>query len=176
MGFKVFKIVSEKHGEFNVTIDEEDWPKVKEYKWHIQKHGNLFYVQHSIADYSGSKVKKSVLILSRLVMGATSKREKVDHINHDTLNNSKSNLRIVTSQQNNFNRMKFKKAASSYKGVHKNITYDNGKRYEYWRSRIRIGGKLLSLGVYKVEKDAAIAYNKAAVKHFGDFACLNQIN
>lgn len=42
-----------------------------------------------------------------------------------------------------------------------------------WHARIKINGKHVSLGLYDIEEDAAIAYDCAAIGYFGDYALLN---
>ena len=81
----------------------------------------------------------------------------VDHINGDTKNNMKSNLRLVTKKQNVQNQRKCRgKTSSKYKGVHKRK--DNGM----WRAYINVDGKRIDLGTFKTENAAAIAYNEYA--------------
>jgi hypothetical protein len=86
----------------------------------------------------------------------------VDHINHDTLDNRKCNLRLATKQQNNQNRI-CTKGTSHYKGVY--------RKYKGWAAQIC----KTHLGTFKTEEDAARAYNKKARQLFGEFACLNVI-
>ena len=69
----------------------------------------------------------------------------VDHIDHNKMNNSIENLRIVTHQQNDFNR-------SNTKG------YSFNKRYNKWQAKICLNGKSYSLGYYITEEDARKAY------------------
>jgi hypothetical protein len=91
----------------------------------------------------------------------------VDHINGNGLDNRKSNLRICTHQQNCENSRKRKKSFSKYKGVYWS------KNAKKWVAQITIDGKSKHLGYFELEEDAAAAYDKAAVKYFGEFACLN---
>lgn len=96
---------------------------------------------------------------------------EVDHINGNTLDNRKENLRPVTHADNCKNRKKSNyKKSSKYKGVN----FD--KRSNLWRARIALLGKVHELGYFKLEKDAALAYNKAALEIFGKHAWLNKID
>jgi hypothetical protein len=105
--------------------------------------------------------------MHRVILNAP-KGLMVDHINHDTLDNRKENLRIVTNQQNTFNQ-KLKNHSSKYKGV----TWNSNS--EKWCARIR-HNKPIYLGLFKDEKEAGMAYNEGAKKYFGEFALLNDID
>lgn len=95
--------------------------------------------------------------------------EKIDHIDHDGLNNCWNNLREATQQQNQANRQIGKNNTSEYKGVHW------FKERKCWRARIGCNGKRISLGLFSNKEDAARAYNVAAMKFFGKYAYLNEI-
>lgn len=95
----------------------------------------------------------------------------VDHISSVRDDNSLTNLRLVTNQQNAMNANKTGNNTSSlYKGVYwkKSI----GK----WCARIMINNKYMHIGYYTTEESAAMAYNDAAIKHYGEHACINQFN
>lgn len=66
----------------------------------------------------------------------------IDHINGDRLDNRKSNLRAVSRSENNMNSDKVW-SASGYKGVGLH------KQSGLWYSRLKVGGKVLSLGYHK---------------------------
>ena len=89
---------------------------------------------------------------------------RVDHINHDTLDNRRCNLRICNTKQNNANRRRLR---PGYKGV------EYSPKLSKWRARIRANGKLIQLGCFTFAEDAARAYDCAAAYFFGDFAHLN---
>ena len=57
---------------------------------------------------------------------------------------------------------------SGFKGVF--------KKEKRWVAKIRVKGKYFHLGTFLTKKDAAVAYNNAALEHFGKFARLNEIN
>jgi len=141
-------------------IDDEDYDLISQYKWHvIEKHG---YYANTKVKISG---KQKNLSMHRLIMNAQP-GQYVDHINHNTLDNRKSNLRICTAQQNQMNKKK-KPGLSMYKGV----AWD--KICEKWSARIKFNGKNLYLGRFDEEIEAAKAYNEAASKYFGEFAHFN---
>ena len=94
----------------------------------------------------------------------------VDHIDRDPKNNSLSNLRWCTHQENQMNTSKTKQNTSSrYKGVY----WD--KRAKKWKSQIRIDGKKVHIRYFLDEVEAAQAYNEKAIEHFGEFASINNI-
>ena len=93
----------------------------------------------------------------------------IDHIDNDPLNNNIENLRETTRSQNLMNQKPRKNKSSKYKGV---SWY---KRDKIWQAQIKINKKQIHLGRFKLEKDAALAYNKAAIELFGEFACLNNL-
>lgn len=89
----------------------------------------------------------------------------VDHRDGDGLNCRRANLRKATAQQNAQNRRKTRVSASIFKG----ITLDGNN----WRARIKVNGRRISLGTFASEKEAARAYDAAALQHFGEFAFPN---
>jgi hypothetical protein len=143
-----------------VLFDEADLPIVKGKKWFIGKEG---YAQFK--DNDGSIVSMHLLFF-RPERGLL-----VDHRDRNKLNNQRCNFRIATRSQNAQNaagKTKLDKT-SVFKGVY---WY---KARERWRALLRLAGKRLHLGYFADEADAAKAYNRAAVRYFGEFANLNQI-
>lgn len=90
----------------------------------------------------------------------------IDHIDMDPANNRIENLRLATKRQNGCNRKPIKHS-SKYLGVgwHKAA----GK----WKAAISVNGKVMYLGVFGNEEDAAKAYDRAAKEKHGEFARLN---
>ncbi|NLB79300.1 MAG: Fis family transcriptional regulator [Clostridiaceae bacterium] len=91
----------------------------------------------------------------------------IDHISRDRLDNRKINLRHVSQQQNVLNRGISKNNSTGYKGV-----YFDKQRKKYV-AEIMCGGRKHHLGRFDTAKKAAIAYNRKAVKLFGEYAFLN---
>jgi hypothetical protein len=148
-------------------IDDADWELVRQHNWYAHKQGNTYYAQTNIVRADGSSTN---VAMHRLIMGNSCIGSDVDHINHNGLDNRKStNLRICTQTENNMNWRKRANCTSDYKGTswHK----ANAK----WQALITIAGKKRYLGSFDNELDAAMAYNKAALEHFGQFACINQL-
>lgn len=106
---------------------------------------------------------KSNHYLHKYLMGVSSPT-MVDHINHNTLDNRRANLRACTPSQNQMNR-EYNRGLSKYKGV----TYFQNK----WRAQVFFEGKGIFVGYFNYEYDAALAYNYKALELFGEFAYLN---
>lgn len=92
----------------------------------------------------------------------------VDHINGDSLDNRRSNLRICTQRQNRWNRAKRMRAQSKFKGV----WFDKDR--DLWIAQIGHDSDRLRLGAFEREEDAARQYDRAARLLFGAFARTNQ--
>lgn len=91
----------------------------------------------------------------------------VDHKDGNGLDNRENNLRIANNSLNhaNIGKMKRKREATSkYKGVHWR------KDRKRWSAEIKVRDQHIKLGCYATEHEAALAYDAAALQHFGEFA------
>jgi len=135
-------------------IDDDDYAEIAQYKW-----------CYSSVGYALRRTRKSELgggknlYLHRQLM-RPEKGKQVDHINGDTLDNRRSNLRVCTSKENSRNWIK--------KGP-RGITFSKGK----WVAQITVDYKNHNLGRFKDKEDAMRAYDVAAKLYFGEFAQLN---
>lgn len=93
----------------------------------------------------------------------------VDHIDRDSMNDRIENLREATQQDNLHNSTSKKGSSSQYLGV------SWCKRDKKWKAQICIDWKQTFIGRFKTEVEAALAYNRMAVKYFKEFANLNII-
>lgn len=95
----------------------------------------------------------------------------VDHRNGDKLDNRRENLRLCSNSQNQANR-RVTTGKSKFKGVvWQRRKIGNG----FWKAQITVNKKVMYLGAFKTDLDAAKAYNEAALLNFGDFAHLNDL-
>jgi|TARA_Y100000034_G_C6768225_1_gene342575 hypothetical protein len=148
-------------------VDDEDFDELNKYKWCAfwNKPTQSYYVVRKSRKSEGFK-KQRLIFMHRQIMNVPVGLY-TDHINHDTLDNRKENLRLCTASQNHGNRQLNKNNTSGYKGVSWH------KRDKRWRTAIRIGGKKKHLGHFKTKEEAMEAYNESAKLFFGEFARLN---
>lgn len=125
--------------------------------------------------WTAEKKRKRIGSVARIIMDAPAGMY-VDHINHDTLDNRRINLRICTFTENARNNIGHcTRKCSKYKGVAFQGKYVREAMSKPWRAYTRVGGKRIWIGYYATQEEAAEAYNAYASKEFGAFACLNVI-
>lgn len=147
----------------NAIVDATDFEWLNQWNWNAQwSHGmqSFYAVRGALKDG-----RWTYEAMHRVILGCQP-HEEGDHINHNTLDNRRNNLRKATRKQNGRNRRGHGK--SGFKGVHR-------RSLNCWRAVIRVDGRLLRLGNFKTKEAAALAYNKAAKVFFGDFAYLNDL-
>jgi HNH endonuclease len=142
-------------------IDADDFEKIKNYNWHAVKTGHVFYAKRATR-----KKGEQRIVPMHAVIAGTPAGLCTDHIDGNGLNNRRSNLRICTHAQNQQNRIT-KSGENPYKGVQKNK--------HLWQARIWLDGGNRHLGLFTTPEEAALAYNAAAIKHFGEYASLNAL-
>jgi len=139
-------------------VNNKDFKYLNQFTWFTMKKRNKFYVCGSV---NGKKV-----YMHRLLLNAK-KNQYVDHINGNPLDNRKQNLRLCSNSENLRNRTKNSNNTSGFKGVWRN------KISKCWIVTLTIKGKSKYFGAFKNKKDAAKAYDKAALKYYKEFAKLN---
>lgn len=117
------------------------------------------------------KANSAVYLSRKLVRCPLNMR--VDHLNHDPLDNRMANLRLVTPQENSFHTRSHKDSAySQFKGV----SYDKnssplGKK---WQAKI-CSGPITRKKRFLTETEAALWWNEQALELHGEFAVLNEL-
>jgi hypothetical protein len=156
-----FRRISLTKGKFAI-VDPNDFDRLNAHRWHVTKNGGTFYAKRNAPT---RKVTTPIYMHRYIIKPRPGML--VDHINHNGLDNRKANLRLATRAQNSRHSKKRKNTRSKYKGV---SWYSREKRFV---AKITTDGKTETLGYFENETDAAKAYDKAARKYHGDFACLN---
>lgn len=147
-------------------IDDEDYAILRQCSYCAVKKGLGFYARRCATKEEQTSGSPTRIYLHREIMRAK-KGQVIDHINGNTLDNRKENLRFCTTRQNSRNAKKNTNNSSGFKGVawHKNR--------KVWVAYIKVDYKNKHLGVYNTPESAAKAYDEAAKKYFGEFAKLN---
>jgi len=150
-------------------VDDID-ADLSDLRWYADHmRGNLCYVARRTR---GKKQYLHRIILERMVDKKLERGEVTDHINHNTLDNRRSNLRSTTQIGNERNMRKHRThnnrpTSSEFKGVH--WYRARGK----WTASIYLNNSTKHLGYFKDELSAAHAYDRAALQSFGEFAETN---
>jgi hypothetical protein len=146
-------------------VDPEDYERLRKYEWFSRKGRNSYYAnRHGIRKKNGNK---SLIQMHRMIIEVP-EGKVVDHKNRNGMDNRKANLRPATHSQNMCNKRKHPgKKNSKYRGVYWK------KSHRKWAALIGFQRKKINLGYFNNEIDAAKAYDEAAKKYHGEFACLN---
>lgn len=138
-------------------IDSEDIYKIKDQAWHIGKNGYI---------YGRDRAAGKTVLLHRYLLGINDNKIIVDHKDRNPLNNKKSNLRVCTMKENQYNIGIRSNNKSGYTGVF--------KRGNRWVADIGVCGKLIHLGRYDNFEDAVKARFEGEKKYWGDYAPFNE--
>lgn len=145
-------------------VDDDDFERVNSKKWRLLVVRKNNYAIRDDKDETG---EYKSLLMHVFIMGKIDGLT-IDHKNHNGCDNQRHNLRYADMTQQNANTIR-SQGSSKHKGVHWH------KVSKKWVARIKKHGVRVRLGSFDNENDAAIAYNTAAVKEFGEFAYLNVI-
>lgn len=137
-------------------IDTEDLEKISICTWY-GKNGKW-------DKYARGMIKGKEIKMHRLILGETNPLIHIDHINGDTYDNRKTNLRKVSNSENHMNQKTRKDSITKLKGVQ--------KEGNHFIARIGAAGKI-RIGSYQTKEEAAQAYDIEALKRYGKYAKLN---
>jgi hypothetical protein len=154
-----------------VLVDDADAEIVRQYKWHISYYApTAAPPRRGRGPYAVTTLKPKQpggspgsLGMHSFITGYT----LTDHIDHNGLNNQRANLRPATEFQNRGNALPQLRGSSQYKGVFWS------KTRRKWIAQIGIRRRSTHIGSYCDEREAAMAYDRAAREYFGEYAYLN---
>ena len=155
-------------------VDDEDYDYINQFRWCAQYNSctKTFYAVR--AQYIKKKdkgdhpnKKQFSVRMHRVILGVTDPELYVDHVNGDTLDNRKKNLRTCTPSQNARNRTKPEaRNITGFRGVSRAKNTTN----KVWKAQIRNhNGKKMGIGYYLTPEEAARAFDKAALEIYGEF-------
>lgn len=136
-------------------IDKVDYQICRPYVWHIN------YDKSGYRSVT-TKVNGKMIKLHRLILNCLNTKEEVDHVNRDSTDNRRENLRMSNRSQNCYNRRMSKYNTSGTTGVYK----ING--YNRWGVQINHNEKRTYLGSYDNKQEAIKARKKAELKLYGE--------
>jgi hypothetical protein len=145
---------------YEAIVDDRDYTWLSLWKWHVSVFCGKPYARRAVWN---RETKRSIPIsMQREIMNPHDDLV-VDHIDGNTLDNRRINLRCCTRKQNGQNKKGHSTKLSKYIGAYKNL---HGRK---WRASINHK----HLGNFATEEDAASAYDRAAIREYGEYARLN---
>lgn len=153
-------IVPRKGIDYRVLVDDEDYPFLKRFTWHIYPRRKVFYCC-TVMRFDG---RSKLVGIGRLIMGMP--YLYVDHRNRNPLDNQKKNLRLCSASENAMNSKKAKTNKYGYRGVGKARTGN-------FFCNINANGKRLKFGGFKTAEEAARKYDEISKELHGDFGIRN---
>ncbi len=145
-------------------LDDDDYERVKHISWFIQNSSNRYYVRAFIEE---DGIKKS-LFLQHLILGKAPKGTRLFFKDGNSLNCQKSNLEFISSSTASHNYYKKRKPSKNSKEKFRGVTV-------LYLAKIKYKNKVISLGQFTNEADAARAYNLKAQELYGLHAITNEI-
>lgn len=146
-------------------VDDEDYERLVYWKWFAyQAPTGQWYARRNATSKDG---KRCIVHMHRCVLGAHEFDPDVDHRDGDGLNNQKVNLRYTTRSGNAANISVRSDSKSGLKGVYWS------KKANRWAAQITTNGKQIWLGYHDTADEAAVAFDRAAILHHGEFARTN---
>lgn len=147
------------------VVDDID-ADLAEFKWFARRrdHASRYYAARRNPTRKPTQICMGALILERKLGRELTKGEYTDHIDRNSLNNCRENLRVATRSQNAANSKRRSDNKSGLKGI---CFFPDRKKY---RAEIRVNGKRIRLGYFADPKAAHEAYLAAARRYYGEFA------
>lgn len=151
---------------YTAIVDDAD-ADLAAFKWHATSDKWPYAARRVRINGKRQYVFMHTIILERVLGRSLEEDERCDHIRHPHYDNRRANLRPASCKQNAGNRARSSKSTSGWKGV----SLIKGGCI----AQIMSDGRNLHLGTFNTPEEAAIAYNHAAKRVFGEFAFYNEI-
>ena len=144
-----------------LMINEDDSNDIKIFRTRLTPNWFQLAIGTRANGYKSIRINQKHKYLHRFIYYAhnqewnfhdSSTNNFIDHIDGDKTNNNISNLRVVTSQQNQFNR-------------HTAKGYSWSKQNKKWMAKIKLNKKLIYLGCFETEEEARNCYLEAKKKY-----------
>ena len=145
---------------YKAIVDDEDYERLSQWAWKISTCNSGVYATRWVPE-SDSNRRQLVRMHVDIMNPPTGML--VDHVNGDTLDNRRCNLRVCTKGQNQMNMRRNSRNTSGYRGVHWHAKC--GK----WVAMIKVNGERHYLGLFESVEAAAVAYAEASRKYHGEF-------
>lgn len=146
-------VVSKKHGEYKVIIDTEDLPRL------MGKTIGLSSINPNGDAYFHIWDKNKQIYLHRFLLGCFDSKLYIDHIDRNTCNNRRSNLRAGSSMQNQQNRFAQKNSTTGIKGV---FYYPTTNK---WQARLKMNGRWIVNKLFDTKEEAIKARQDAELQY-----------
>lgn len=148
-------------------VDDDDYDRLSKYKWSALENNKTVYAVHRFKNELSGKYK--MVGMHRFIIGI-SENYRIDHIDRNGLNNCKNNLRKCSDADNQHNKTIYKNNTTGYRGI---SFFPKANKNKPFTAHICLNRKLVHIGYFKTDIEAAKAYDKKAIELFGEFASLN---
>jgi hypothetical protein len=149
-------------GKF-ALVDETDFAKYGHLTWTVLVTSSTCYAYCRRLECG----KNRCYYLHRVIMDAPSGVD-VDHVNGDGLDCRKSNMRLCSHKENLRNQ---RKRRGNYTSEYKGVSWDQSRNA--WIAQFKADDDVRHIGRFESEDEAARAYDRTAIEHYGEFARLN---
>ena len=148
-------------GGLIALVDPEDYDRVMRHRWHLS--GMSPRMRYAETEIDGRKV-----VMHRLILGTPPDRV-VRHLNGVRLDNRRENLCTLSPGERCHSAKRRPGTSSRFKGVSWHV------RINRWVANIAVDGRQHYLGTFTDEREAALAYNRAAALYYGEHAFVNDL-
>jgi len=148
-------------------VDQGDFDELRRVKWQCNAGGYAYRTMSNGKNSKGRWTNKGVFM--HALICPSGEGMDIDHINHEKLDNRRTNLRAAPHRNNMRNMNIHRDQRSGFKGICSVSRYEG----RLWQARIRVNGKVIQLGSRPSKEAAARLYDEGALKYFGEFACTN---